>query len=545
MPKDQVLESNDLFQKIKTFLQDKKAYPHPVASIQVIETHISVVFLTGKFAYKLKKPVNFGFLDFSDALQRKTFCEKELFLNQRTAPDLYLEVSKLYSNNGQLSFSPASSDQQPIEHLVKMQQFNPNLVLGKRLAGYEKLTENQPGLTSTQVEVLTQQIARLHQQAEIVKADTQWGEPLTILKPMLDNFPSLRRFFAHSAEVMAVLQKLEARTYQNFEQLKTTLKQRKQNRFIRSCHGDLHLDNIALINQKPVLFDAIEFNDAFSKIDTISDLAFLLIDLEYRGEHTLAKTILTNYLHYTQDYSALRLLNFYKTYRAMVRAKITALQAEQVDKNSQQYREFVDKTKRYIDLAKTDQTAAKAPAKLILLQGVSGSGKSHFAQQLLQRIDGIVISSDRTRKQLFGINPQDRVTPQQKTALYSSSMNQKTYRTLESNASIALQSGITVIVDATFIKKAHRSRFYQLCQSLALDCYVISIKISSKVAAASIAKRHTFNQDPSDADEKVLKRQLEHVEMPDTSENALILEAEQIRRAFPEQFVQEFLNLPL
>ena len=536
-------KSSQYFDQIVDQLSNPNFYPHPVEQITKIETHISVVFLTGDYAYKLKKPVDFGFLDFTQIPQRLKFCQKELELNQRTAKDLYLEVISLYENAGTISLKPCRNHQSPIDCILKMRQFNPEHVLGNYLQSHS--------LSSCQISALASQIADLHLHSKTVDATSEFGEPEVALKPMLDNFPSLTRFlnsFPNSNQALQKLEKIHKTTLEQFESVKSLLVNRKQNGFIRNCHGDLHLDNITLVNDSPMLFDAIEFNDYFSHIDIISDMAFLLVDLDFRGRPELARIILSYYLHFTQDYSALQILRFYKVYRAMVRAKISALQAEQNSTDSPKYNDLKNKTLRYLDLANQLQSKYEKP-KIILVQGVSGSGKSVLAEKLVQYIDAIIISSDRTRKKLFDIEPTARVDKDERDSLYSQSMNQKTYHALLNNAQLTIASGFNVIVDATFLKKAQRDKFYELAKTLEVECYLLSIHVDEKLAIESIKHRNLANNDPSDADAKIMQHQLKMIEAPSLDEiqthNILNLKAQKLREELPITKIKKFLNLPI
>lgn len=537
-----------------------ESYPHPVDVITTIETHISVVFLTGPYAYKLKKPVDFGFLNFSTLSQRKKFCDLELQLNQRYAPQLYLDVMAVCLNhNNQITLQPSksliersSTDKESllIDYLVKMNQFDPNQVLGKRL--------QSESLNSQQIESLAFQIADFHQTAEKIQPNTELeeqhrselGEPKTILQPMTDNFPILYSQF--SAKRQPELESLEHWTLDQYQQLMPLIRSRKTEGYVRACHGDLHIDNITLIDDVPMLFDGIEFNEAFRWIDVISDLAFLLIDLDYRKKSTLKRKVLSLYLSRTGDYNALKLLPFYQVYRTLVRAKITTLRACQLPDKSLEQTQMMSTAMDYIDLASTYTQVNKSP-KLILLQGVSGSGKSHLAEQLLTQIDGLILSSDRVRKRLYGIEPLHRISESEKSTLYSPEMNQRVYMELLNQAKQLLKLGINVIVDATFLQRQHRDRFYTMSQSLSqsksleisVSCHLIYIKIQKELANFAIQSRQQQNNNPSDAAPSVMLKQIKSIESPAKDEKALTLEAQQLRRFFPKQLIQEFLNRPI
>lgn len=535
-------------------LLNPETYPHPVDLITTIETHISIVFLTGPYAYKLKKPVDFGFLNFSTIQRRKKFCELELTLNRRTAPQLYLGIDKIVTDGTHFKLLPLkdnntaqnhsnSVDEETLDYLVKMKQFNPNDVLG-RMLGESCLNEDM-------ISALTQQIANFHKSAQPVDLNKEYGEPKIQLQPMLDNFPSLSHYFS-DPETQQKLNYLLAWTNKKFIINQQILKQRKQNGFVRACHGDLHLDNITLIDDQPVLFDGIEFNEYFRWIDVMSDLAFLLIDLDFRKQFATSYKILSQYLTQTLDYKGLYLLNFYRVYRTMVRAKITALRAEQLPANSLEQKHIEQTALHYIDQAigytQPINSSIKAKPKCILLQGVSGSGKSYFANQLLDELEGfnaIILSSDRIRKTLFGIDANHRVTEAEKKQLYSNHMNQKTYQALADNAQICMNLGFNVILDATFLKHPHREAIYQVAKTCSADCFVFSLVSTMETAKESINLRQKLNNNPSDADIKVMLNQLKYIEQPRTDENALVIHINELRQRFPKESIQDFLKLPI
>ncbi|WP_127470924.1 AAA family ATPase [Thiomicrorhabdus aquaedulcis] len=535
------------FSELVNALCNPLTYPHPVEVITTIETHISIVFLTGDFAYKLKKPVNFGFLDFSTLANRQHYCQLELTLNRRFAPQLYLAVVPIYFDCPNFSVqTPLNSTAQPVDFLVKMTQFDPNLVLG-RLLNQRIFSPSERDNLANQV---AQAISQFHLLASHVEPTSFLGEPNTLLQPMLDNFAVLQSTFSAPTH-QAWLNDLLDWTHSQFNALRLLLVVRKQQGFVRACHGDLHLDNIALVDEQPVLFDGIEFSEPFRWIDVMSDLAFLLIDLDFRGQFALQRQILSRYLTLTNDTEGLAVLRFYKVYRALVRAKITTLRAQQLAhdplvqnnlrQDNLQEQACLQNAARYIEQA-WSYTQPSPTLKLILLQGVSGSGKSFLTQALLQHIDAISLSSDLERKHLFGINALDRVKPAQKSQLYSPQMNQQTYATLLSKAQSMLSQGCNVLIDATFLKRAHRQPFYDLANRLQLNAYVLYLQTPSALAQQAITERLHANNNPSDADVSVMLNQLHVLEPPQPDEPALSLHAVELRQEIPIKRIQDFLQ---
>lgn len=519
---------NPANQAIIDWLSQADHYGQNVTQVEKIETHISTVFLTGEFAYKLKKRVNFGFLDFTPLASRKNYCEMEVSLNRRTAPQLYLGVIALYQHPqhyNQISFEP-----QPglvvADYLVKMRQFDPQNVLSRYVLKHV--------LTDHQTNDLAEAIADLHQQAEPIKAGDFLGSPACVIQPMLDNFPSLLALLNSQRPLTSNTQldlnqlknrllQLEHWTRTQHTLLAPMIEQRQQQGHVRACHGDLHLDNITLINAKPVLFDGIEFNDQFRWIDTLSDLAFLLIDLDFRQQPGLAAKILNRYLQLNGDYAGLVLLRFYQTYRALVRAKITGLRYEQLPPESLEAQNSLTTMLAYIDLAEHYAYLHHTQPTLYIMQGVSGSGKSYYADQIHRQTGAIVVSSDRERKRLYGIHSQHRVTEAEKRRLYSTEMTQATYQRLLESCQSALQAGLSVVADATFLQAKSRQNFIALAQSFGLPYLVVCVEPDAKQAAELIKQRHQRNDDPSDANVEIMQRQLTQFEAPTTAENHICL----------------------
>ncbi|MEH6577425.1 MAG: AAA family ATPase [Amphritea sp.] len=474
-----------MYPKLISALCDATRYPHPVTRVEIIETHISWIILTGEVAYKIKKPVNFGFLDFTSLDDRKHYCYEELRLNQRLAPDIYQTVIPICGTED----SPELDGQgEPFEYAVQMHQFDETLRLDRLL--------QKSALTAQHIDALSQQIAEFHLQVPHASTDGPWGEPETIWQVVSDNFIHAGDHLDTLDDWMQ-LQQLAYQISQQFRTLTPKLIERKQQGHIRECHGDLHLANTTLLHDEVRLFDCIEFNLEFRWIDTISDLAFLLMDLEANDQPQYAHRCLNRYLEITSDYDGVQLLSFYQGYRAMVRAKV-AMIGEQRD---------MDDYHRYITLA---LGYANQPAPVLyLMRGVSGSGKSHLSQQLLEHNGAIRIRSDVERKRLH----REYSLQGNNLELYGHEMNVHTYNHLKNFTEKLLKAGQSVIVDATFIRERPRKSYLAMAEKLDIDVRIINCSCPEPLMAERLIQRQQQGYDPSDATLDIMLRQ-QHVLQP-------------------------------
>lgn len=473
-------------------------YPHPVHNIQVIHTHISTVFLTGEFAYKIKKPVNFGFLDFTQLAARKHFCEEELRLNRRLAPDLYLDVVPvlLDDHTYRLGLPDSHESAHVVEYAVRMRQFNPDQQLDRLLAA--------GSLPVERMDELAQQIANFHQNIETVPAASHFGLPENVLLPMQQNFNLLRQHLDDPAS-LACLSVLESWTKQEYSRLQTSLLQRKQENHIRACHGDMHLGNIALVAGKITIFDGIEFSDDLRQIDTASEIAFLVMDLHDREAPTYAHRLLNIYLETSGDYGLLPVLNFYIVYRAMVRAKVNALRLGQNPTEAERT-QALQHCKAYLKLA-ANYIQPTRPA-LLITHGLSGSGKSWGCRPLVETLGFIQLRSDVERKRLADMKATERDAQGLDQGIYSADMSARTYGRLADLTASILQSGHSVIVDATFLQAEQRQRFQELARQYRAAFLILRFDAPHTQLEANIHQRQQTNNDASDADIAVLHKQL-------------------------------------
>jgi hypothetical protein len=464
-------------------LRDPARYPHPARQVQLIETHISWVLLAGRYAYKIKKALNLGFLDYGTLTARHQCCEEEIRLNRRLAPHIYLDTVAI----GGQPDAPVFDASPAIEYAVRMRRFAAARLMDNLLTRGRVMPSHIDALAAT--------LSRFH--ASLPPADGPFGDGPSIHAATLENFESLHTPLQEAPD-HANLAALRTACDREYSTCASFIEQRRQQGFVRECHGDLHLGNIALIGARPVPFDGIEFNPALRWIDVMSELAFTMMDLLHRDRADYAWRFLNACLENSGDYAGLRVLRYYLAYRALVRAKVCALRTGQPGQTATQRAQELAASRSYLSLA-NDLLARRRPV-LILTHGLPGSGKTTFSQLALERLGAIRLRSDVERKRLFGLaaldNSRTRVGD-----IYDAEATRRTYEQLLEWARTLLSAGYPVIVDAAFLKTRERRQFRQLAQELALPCTIVSLQASDAELRQRIVQRHG---DASEADLSVL-----------------------------------------
>ncbi len=475
-------------------LQNPALYPHPVSAFEVIQTHLSWVILTGHYAYKIKKPLNLGFQDFTTLEKRKYYCELEVILNKRLAPQIYVEAVPLFGNANQPQLQGQGD---AFEYAVKMNQFPQSALLSNIV--------KEGKLSQTIVDDLAKETARFHIDAEVCSKEEIYGGPEVVYQPMLDNFSALKTLKASLPYIDDVNQ-IEAWTQVQYQSLKPLLAKRKANGFIRATHGDLHLGNIILLADKPVIFDCIEFNESFRWTDVMGDVGFFTMDLDHRQLSELSYLFLNKYFEQTNDYEGAVLLRFYQCYRAMVRAKVSALQLDQVSAENPLFNVLQKDLNDFLTLG-NGYTQKPIPS-LTITYGLSGSGKTLYTDKLMMTEHAIRLRADVIRKQLHGLAPLERPAPSTLSTLYSPEATQTLYQTLQIQARALIQSGQNVIVDATCLKQWQRQLFIDVANELKCPFKILSFEAPIEVLKQRLALRKLKANDASDADAAVLELQL-------------------------------------
>ncbi|WP_010584986.1 bifunctional aminoglycoside phosphotransferase/ATP-binding protein [Schlesneria paludicola] len=495
-------------------LLNPQTYPHPVQDIRLLETHISWVVLTGEWAYKLKKPVNLGFVDFTTLELRHAACEEELRLNHRTAPELYDSVIGLTSTGAGPRFAGSGP---VLEYAVRMYQFPDAARLDSCLDRME--------LSREVLDELASEIADLHQKAAVAPPESAFGGAILMRQTVQacidalksedvpDRCKSAVAFLAHWTDT-------------EWRRLCPLIEERKRRGFVRECHGDLHLGNLVLIDGKPTLFDCLEFNPDLRWIDVLSDVAFLLMDLLDRGEPDAGWYLLNRYLERTGDFGGLIALRYFLTYRALVRAKVAALRLRQAGVSAAEQTKQHDELESYLTLAQ--QLTERFPPSIVLMNGVCGSGKTGVALTLAATLPAIQIRSDVERKRLAGLWPaivsNDALLSA--TELYSEKASELTYVELERLSRTIVSAGYSVIVDAAFLQRQQRARFAQLAKNLSVPIVIVACTAPQHVLEERVRRRQSRGKDASDGDVAVLHQQVRHADPLTSSEVSEIVDVD-------------------
>jgi aminoglycoside phosphotransferase family enzyme/predicted kinase len=476
--------------------------------------------LTGAFAYKIKKPVAFDFLDFSTLDKRRFYCQEELRLNARLAPELYLAVVPVTGTDTAPRIGGSGT---AIEYAVKMREF-PQQALLSHLA-------EQGGLCASHVDQIVQTVAEFHQGLAPVASDRRFGSPQQVERWVALNVDHLRPLSPGSAEERQ-LKSLRAWTGEAYQSAYRALQMRKADGFIRECHGDLHLGNMVLLNGHVTPFDGIEFNDDLRWIDVISEAAFVVMDLWDRGYPQLASRFLNRYLQTTGDYGGVRVLRYYLVYRALVRAKVATLRLGQKHLDPRERAETEQSYGEYLGLGQ--QFSQKPRPALMITHGLSGAGKSTLSAGLAEILGAIQIRSDVERKRLYGYGPQGSTGSPVRGGVYTDDANRQTYQRLAQVVECVLEGGFPAIVDATFLRFAERSRFRRLAEQWRVPYLILNVVAPEQILRRRIEARERAGKDVSEADLAVFATQLANREPLRSDERDRALTVETVTPAASE-----------
>ncbi|MGO2504076.1 MAG: AAA family ATPase, partial [Cobetia marina] len=447
------------------------------------------------YAYKIKKPLDFGsFLDFSTLERRKHLCEQEVRLNRRLAPTLYLDTVPISGTPE----APRINDESAVfEYAVKMRQFSNRHLFSALHASGE--------LSLELLDDLVDQLVAFHEQAERIQGDSDLGSPQMVSRTIDNEFTLIRPRLEEEAALkrLALLQEW---TEETFQRLQPEFERRWQEGFVRETHGDIHLGNAVRHEGRALLFDGIEFNEELRWNDVGCDLAFLVMDLEARDEPAFAHHALNRYLELSGDYSLVRLLPYYKIYRALIRAKVAMIRYHQPELSDADRLDVMAEYERYIELAER-YSEIRFPYMIIGV-GVSGSGKSRFTEEMVRELGGVRIRSDVERKRLYGFAADADTGSGLNGGIYTPQATHATYERLSNLSATLLESGIPVCIDATCLKKSQRDRLRHEAEARGLPVLMISFEADEETLRRRIVKRSQRSGEASEAGLEVLDKQL-------------------------------------
>jgi uncharacterized protein len=476
--------SSEGYERLVAFLESPSSYPHKPTSVRSIQTHISWVFIAPPFVYKVKKPVNLGFLDFSTLEKRHHFCQRELELNRRLCPETYLGVIPIYKSGTSFSFAAGG---EIAEYSLKMRELADGWFLRELVA---------KGLAGeTEINRVIACLQRFYESETPTPEIEHWGKAEKLKISTDENFAQVEQFTGKTISLLA-LETIRHFTNNFYAANQRLFRERIQQHRIRDCHGDLHLDHVHITPEATTIFDCIEFNDRFRFIDIANDLAFLAMDFDFEGKHELGNLFLRNAARAFRDPAMLTLANFYKCYRAFVRGKVEGIQA--ISPEPAPSDEHAQRAARYFRLALRYATTGSEPVLLVVM-GRIGTGKTTVARQLAREFDWPLFSSDQIRKALSGVPLRVRTAPELRATVYSEQMTKETYQNLLKNGLAAVASHGGVVLDATFSSRTYRDLLRDGCARAHVPLQVIELEADYQEIANRLRARNVTAGEISDA----------------------------------------------
>jgi uncharacterized protein len=475
---------NTLFEDVITAMSDPDIYPHRPSSVRVIHTHISVVFVSEDLVYKIKKPLNLGFLDFSDLDKRAYFCNQEVELNRRFSENIYLGVIWIYQGRSGINLD---GDGIPVEVAVLMKRIPEDRIL-LNILGQDKV---EPEL----IDRIADRIAEIHSMSPTNQTISSFGSVEVISQNLQENFTQTLPYIGLTID--SECHRSISRLASDFlDANMSVFEERVRNGFIRDCHGDLHVDHVIVMNGI-MLCDCIEFNDRFRYCDTAADIGFLLMDLDYSGFPAFSKTAAERYAKTSGDTGILDLFPFYKSYRAFVRGKVSSFALDEPEIPTGERSTLKDTAQDYFRLALSYFTHDSSPI-LIITMGLTGAGKSFLASKLGVRLGIEILRSDVIRKEIHGVSPLHHQLDNYTVGLYTPEATESTYRSLLERARKCVESGNSVIIDASFLNRKHRILARDLAQALGARFSIIQCSAEDDVVRTRLDARLSDRNESSD-----------------------------------------------
>jgi len=485
-------------------MMDPKLYGKGVKQVRMLQTHTSWVFLTGVHAYKVKKPVNFGFLDYTALSSRRLFCNEEFRLNRMLSPDIYIRVMPITQSGGRLKLGGRG---EVVDYCFEMKELPQDQIMTEQLRGGR--------VTFEHIDQIARSIADFHVQAERSAEVAQHGSLKTVRFNWDENFAQTLEFRGKTI-APRVFDETKAAVERFMAENRALFGRRRAGGFVRRCHGDLHSRNIfvlgegsrsrgfkdssgrtlesstpGILESSIRIFDCIEFNPRFSCSDVASEIAFMAMDLDYSGRKDLADFFVERYVAHTGDAGLLRLLNFYKCYRAYVRGKVTSFVLNDPGVSAADKAQARKTARRYFELSHRYAMSLSARPKLVVMIGLPGVGKTYVALRLAERIDAFHLLSDSIRKQLLGIPVGQRRFEGYGKGIYKGNIGKKTYDEMMRRARVLLSAGHSVIMDATFLHEESRERARRVAAKSGAPVLFVFADCPERVVRSRLRRRST------------------------------------------------------
>ena len=461
------------------------AYPVDARSarVELVETHVSYLFLTGSYVYKVKKPVDYGFLDFTSLERRRHFCHQEVLLNRRLSPEVYLGVVDVRRDGDSYAVDGPG---ETVEYAVQMRQLSRSQAMSELL--------RRRALGTAQVRQVAERVHSFHQAAETGPDITALGGLETVRNNVLENFAQTERYIEQTVS-RRDFRRAQAYSQAFLAEREDLFAQRAEAGRIMDGHGDLHSAQIFLDGDVAII-DCIEFNERFRYGDVASDLAFLAMDLDYYRRDDLSRTLVDAYIEASGDRGIEDVLDFYKCYRAWVRGKVTSFRLDDPSLSPQAKRSLVDEARRYFRLA--SRYARPSGPVLLLTAGLVGTGKSSLALDLAGPLEAEVLTSDVIRKEMAGIPVTERQFAPWGTGLYTEESIEDTYVELHRRAEASLQSGRAVVLDASYRKRSWREAALDIAHRANVPALVLECVAPEEDVRARLERRLRRSRVPSD-----------------------------------------------
>jgi aminoglycoside phosphotransferase family enzyme/predicted kinase len=473
-------------EQLLDFLLAPASYPHQPAEARLVQTHMSFVIIVSPYVYKVKKPINLGFVDFSTLEKRRYFTEQELVLNRRLCAETYLEVVPVSLLAGQLVFG---AGEEVVEYAVKMREMDARYFLPHLLEHDEVAAEDMHRIARKLADFYAQQTPS----AEIAR----WGKLEHVKISTDENFAQTEEAIGQTL-TRPMFEGIRAYTNSFYARHQQLFAQRVQENRILDCHGDLHAEHIHLTPQDVCIYDCIEFNERLRYIDVANDVAFLAMDLDHMSRSDLAQVFVSQMARLLDDSDMLRLMDFYKCYRAYVRGKVETMRSNEPEVADASKRLSRLHAQEYFRLALQYAIAGSQPA-VLLVMGRIGSGKSTLAKHLAGELGWANYASDVIRKDLAGLPMDELVSDEMREVLYTPPMKKQTYDTLAERAEQHVRAGESVILDATFGEKAERDRMHERLEHAGATCSMLEVQASDATIKQRLAGRDAASAAGSDA----------------------------------------------